>query len=56
MARPLVGEQLVALPAATLEAAHGVAAEVVAAPVVGQALVDVCRAPRRQGEASGLGC
>lgn len=42
LARPLIGQQLVALPAATLEAAHGVAAEVVTASVVGQALVDVC--------------
>lgn len=41
LARPLVGQQLVALAAAALEAAHGVPAEVVAAPVVGQALVDV---------------
>lgn len=56
LARPLVGQQLVALPAAALEAAHGVAAEVVTAPVVGQALVDVCGAPSGQGEASGLGC
>ena len=44
MARPLVGQQLVALPTAALEAAHGVPAEVVAASVVDQALVDVCGA------------
>lgn len=57
LARPLIGQQLVALPAAALEAAHGVPAEVVAAPVVDQALIDVCRAGRvgRGGEESGLG-
>lgn len=42
LARPLVCQQLVAFPAATLEAAHGVAAEMVAASVVDQAFVDVC--------------
>lgn len=41
LARPLVCQQLVALLAATLKAAHGVSAEVVAASVVHQALVDV---------------
>lgn len=54
MARPLVGQQLVALAAATLEAAHGVAAEVVAASVVDQALVDVC-GPSRRGQRMGSG-
>ena len=56
LARPLIGQQLVALPAAALEAAHGVPAEVVAAPVVDQALIDVCGAGwGGVGEESGLG-
>lgn len=41
MARPLVRQQLVALLAAAFEAAHGVSAEVVAASIVHEALVDV---------------
>lgn len=42
MAGPLISQQLVALAAAALETAHSVAAEVVAATIVHQALVDVC--------------
>lgn len=41
LAVPLVDEQLVALLAAALEAAHRVPADVVATPVVEPALVDV---------------
>ena len=56
LACPLIGQQLVALPAAALEAAHGVPAEVVTAPVVDQALIDVCGAGwggGRRGEWAG---
>lgn len=42
LARPLVGQQLVALLAAALEAAHRVPAHVVTPTVVEAALVDVC--------------
>lgn len=55
MARPLIGQQLVALAAAALKAAHGVAAEVVAAGVVDQALVDVCGSQAGRGGEDGLG-
>lgn len=41
LAAPLIDEELVALLAAALEAAHGVAANVVTAPVVQAALVYV---------------
>ena len=41
LACPLVRQELVALLAAAFKAAHGVSAEVVAASVVHQALVDV---------------
>lgn len=43
LAAPLVDEQLVALLAAALKAAHRVPADVVAAAVVEPALVDVWR-------------
>lgn len=42
MAGPLVGQQLVALLAAALEAAHRVPTNVVTPAVVEAALVDVC--------------
>lgn len=42
LAGPLVGQQLVALLAAALEASHRVPAHVVTSAVVEAALVDVC--------------
>lgn len=41
LTRPLIGEQLVALPAATLEASHCVAANLIAAAVAHAALVNI---------------
>ena len=43
LAGALIGKEFVSLLAAALETAHRVSAEVITAPVILQAFVDVCR-------------